>query len=115
MIRGTEGNDTLYGTPGNDLIYGLGGNDLIMGLEGNDILLGGDGCDILEGRHPIGPESGKAIKFAGAEGQEMVRFGVTHPGMAARPFLRPALDGQKGRAVEAVGGELRRRIAAASG
>ena len=65
------------------------------------------------GRHPIGPESKKAIRFPGAEGQELVRFGVTHPGMAARPFLRPALDGQKAEAVRALGQELRRRIEAA--
>jgi HK97 gp10 family phage protein len=62
------------------------------------------------GRHTIGPKSKKAIKFPGAEGQEAIRFGVTHPGMTARPFLRPALDGQKGSAVEAVGEELRRRV-----
>ena len=62
------------------------------------------------GRHPIGPESKKAIRFPGAEGQEMVRFGVTHPGMAASPFLRPALDGQTARAVRALGQELGKSI-----
>ena len=62
------------------------------------------------GRHAIGPHKKKAIRFPGAEGQEQVRFGVTHPGMTARPFLRPALDGQKANAVEAVGDELKRRI-----
>jgi HK97 gp10 family phage protein len=65
------------------------------------------------GRHTIGPHKKKAIRFPGAEGEEMVRFRVTHPGMAARPFLRPALDGQKANAVEAVGDELQRRIEAA--
>ncbi len=49
VIRGTNGNDSLYGTPGNDLILGYGGNDLLVGLGGNDILIGGDGNDILEG------------------------------------------------------------------
>ena len=49
VVKGTEGNDTLYGTPGNDLIYGLGGDDLIIGLGGNDVLLGGAGDDVIEG------------------------------------------------------------------
>ena len=67
------------------------------------------------GRHTIGPQSKKAIRFPGVEGKQVVRFGVTHPGMAARPFLRPALDGQKSNAVEAVGDELQRRIEQATG
>ncbi len=49
VIKGTNGNDTLYGTPGNDLIYGLGGDDLIIGFGGNDVLVGGDGNDVIEG------------------------------------------------------------------
>ncbi len=49
VIKGTDGNDTLYGTPGNDLIYGLGGDDLIIGFGGNDVLIGGDGNDVIEG------------------------------------------------------------------
>jgi len=49
VIRGTEGNDTLYGTEENDLILGYGGNDFLIGLGGNDVLVGGDGNDILEG------------------------------------------------------------------
>jgi HK97 gp10 family phage protein len=89
---------------------------------GAEIAIGPDGehwyyqfFELGAGRHTIGPHSKKAIRFPGAEGQEMVRFGVTHPGMAARPFLRPALDGQKGAAVEAVGDELQRSIEHATG
>ncbi len=49
VVRGTEGDDTLYGTAGNDLIIGLGGDDMLIGLGGNDVLIGGAGDDILEG------------------------------------------------------------------
>ncbi len=66
------------------------------------------------GSHAIGPAKGKAIRFPGSEG-ETIRFGVVHPGMAAAPFLRPALDGQKEEAVREVGAELRRGIDAVAG
>ena len=87
-----------------------------------EIAIGPDGehwyyqfFELGAGRHTIGPHRKKAIRFPGAEGQEMVRFGVTHPGMAPRPFLRPALDGQKANAVEAVGDELQRSLEHATG
>lgn len=59
--------------------------------------------------HGIGPDSGKAIVFSGREGPE-VRFEVDHPGMAAEPFLRPALDSKRDMAIAATGAELRREI-----
>jgi len=61
------------------------------------------------GAHPIDPTKKKALAFAGREG-EVVRFHVGHPGMAAKPFLRPAIDSQKDAAVAATGDELRKGI-----
>ena len=69
VIRGTEGDDTLYGTAGNDLIIGMGGNDLLIGLGGNDILIGGPGDDILEGGEGddiISGDGGNDIGFGGS-------------------------------------------------
>lgn len=39
---------------------------------------------------------------------DVVTRRVSHPGMAARPFMRPAFDGSSGAAAETVGEELRR-------
>lgn len=61
------------------------------------------------GAHIITPKKGRAIAFVGAGG-EAVRFLAAHPGMKARPFLRPALDSKSGEATAAVGDELRRGI-----
>lgn len=36
--------------------------------------------------------------------------GADHPGMPAQPFLRPAFDGQKGKAVDAMGKKLRKAV-----
>ena len=66
------------------------------------------------GSHAIGPSKGRAIRFPGSEG-ETIRFGVVHPGMEARPFLRSALDGRKDEATREVGEELRRGIEAVCG
>ena len=69
VVRGTEGDDTLYGTPGNDLIVGLGGDDLLIGLDGNDVLLGGTGDDILEGGSGddlLAGDRGNDIGFGGS-------------------------------------------------
>lgn len=44
------------------------------------------------------------------EGKLYVVGGVRHPGMAARPFLRPAFDAGESRAVDAVGEKLRRTV-----
>ncbi len=43
IIRGSEGDDTLYGGAGDDIIYGLKGNDTIYGGGGNDIIFADDG------------------------------------------------------------------------
>lgn len=56
--------------------------------------------------HEIDGKKKKALAFAGADGA-VVRRAVGHPGMAARPFLRPALDAGQGQAVEAAGKALR--------
>ena len=63
------------------------------------------------GAHSIDPTKKKALAFPGREGQ-VVRFHVGHPGMAAKPFLRPAVDSQKDAAVQATGDELRKGIEA---
>lgn len=41
--------------------------------------------------------------------------GVDHPGARARPFMRPALDGQAGAAVVAAGEYIKRRLATKNG
>jgi len=69
VVRGTDGDDTLYGTAGNDLIIGLGGNDLLIGLGGNDVLIGGPGDDILEGGPGddiLGGDGGNDLLFGGS-------------------------------------------------
>ena len=55
--------------------------------------------------HVIKPKDRKGLAFLGRAGQ-IVRRSVKHPGMAARPFLRPAMDASKDQAVEAVKSEL---------
>lgn len=59
--------------------------------------------------HPIEPASRRALAFEGREG-EIVRKKVYHEGMAARPFLRPALEAGKERAIAATAERLRREI-----
>lgn len=46
--------------------------------------------------------SDKPLVFEGDDGK-VVTWIVDHPGMGAQPFLRPALDGQKTNATNAVG------------
>ncbi len=53
----------------------------------------------------------KAFRFWGGQG-EVVATEVELPGMAARPFLRPAIDEEKDAAIAAVGYVLRSRIEA---
>ena len=58
------------------------------------------------GAHEI---TGSPLVFEGRE--DLVVTGrVDHPGMAAQPFLRPAFDGEKDRATDAVGDELRKAV-----
>ena len=49
IVKGTEGNDTLYGTKKKDLLLGLEGNDTLHGRDGDDSLVGGAGADYLYG------------------------------------------------------------------
>jgi Ca2+-binding RTX toxin-like protein len=54
VLRGGEGNDTLYGRPGNDRLLGEGGTDTLFGRAGADYLAGGAGDDTLHGEE--GPD-----------------------------------------------------------
>lgn len=58
------------------------------------------------GRHRI---TGEPLVFEGRSGT-VVTVEVDHPGMEARPFLRPAFDGEQGRAVDAVGDRLKKAV-----
>lgn len=49
------------------------------------------------------------LAFAGQNGLVVTRR-VSHPGMAARPFLRPAHDGSRTAAADEFGAALRERI-----
>lgn len=53
--------------------------------------------------------TGTPLAFEGDAGVVVVG-GVQHPGMAARPFLRPALDSQQERAKDAVGEQLKSKV-----
>ena len=59
--------------------------------------------------HTIRAKVRKALRFPGAEGEQFARV-VEHPGMPARPFLRPAIDERGDDAVKAAGGVLRKGI-----
>lgn len=52
--------------------------------------------------------TGSPLVFMGREGLVRV-FGVSHPGMAARPFLRPAFDSKKDAATDEVGSVIKKR------
>jgi len=59
--------------------------------------------------HTIMPSEKSALRWP--DGDEAVFTSVVkHPGMAARPFLRPAIDEHWGAAVNAAGASLRRRL-----
>ena len=61
------------------------------------------------GPHEISPKSAGGLAFAGREG-DIVLQRVSHTGMAANPFLRPAMDEKKDSAVDATGAEFKREI-----
>jgi HK97 gp10 family phage protein len=52
---------------------------------------------------------GSPLVFEGDQGLVITR-GVAHPGMAARPFLRPALDTKKDEAIKIMGEIVRRKV-----
>jgi HK97 gp10 family phage protein len=53
--------------------------------------------------------TGQPLIFEGDEGPVLTGR-VSHPGMAARPFLRPAFDAQRESAVDEAGARLRRAV-----
>lgn len=57
-------------------------------------------------RHEIKPKRAKRLRFEIGDVFVFARA-VQHPGMAAKPFLRPAMDEHQGQAVAAVGDVLR--------
>lgn len=59
--------------------------------------------------HEIDGHTKKAIQFMGKQGL-IVRRSVKHSGMAANPFLRPAIDSAASRAVQAVAAVLREAV-----
>lgn len=65
--------------------------------------------------HEISASTAGALVFEGSSGL-VVTAQVSHTGMAARPFLRPAVDENESRVVDAAGDVLSRAIdAVASG
>ena len=58
------------------------------------------------GRHLI---TGDPLVFEGRKGT-VITGSVDHPGMAARPFLRPAFDGKSGEARDQLGERLKRAV-----
>jgi len=52
--------------------------------------------------------TGDPLVFEGDQGT-IVTWAVGHPGMAARPFLRPAFDSQKKNAAEEAGAVIKKR------
>ena len=59
--------------------------------------------------HEITPGVKGALMFV-KEGETIIRVIVTHPGMAASPFLRPALDGSGDKVVKTMGGRFMREL-----
>lgn len=55
--------------------------------------------------HTINPKLRRAIAWDG-----LVRAWAQHPGHAARPFMRPALDGKSGAAQEEIADVLKRKL-----
>ena len=59
--------------------------------------------------HEIKAAKGSALAFEGSAGDVITRS-VDHPGMAANPFLRPAMEDKEEAAKNAAGKEFRREI-----
>jgi HK97 gp10 family phage protein len=55
--------------------------------------------------HRIAAKGGGFLKFAGG-----LYKAVNHPGMKAKPFIRPALDNRANDAIQAVGNQVRKRL-----
>ncbi len=56
--------------------------------------------------HPITPRRKKALAFD-VDGERVMAWAVKHPGMAARPFLRPAFDAEQANAKDMVGEHIK--------
>jgi len=61
--------------------------------------------------HPIKPKRKQAMAFEGKEGQ-VVTTKIGHPGMRARPFMRPAVDTKENEAKDKLGEVLKAEIEA---
>lgn len=59
--------------------------------------------------HEIGPKNRKALAFPGRDG-EVVTKKLKHPGIAAEPFLRPAMQNNQDQATDAAGDTFRAEI-----
>jgi HK97 gp10 family phage protein len=60
--------------------------------------------------HTIKPKNRGNLKFRGANGQAVYSNGVNHPGIKAKPFMRPALDSKAKEAIIATGNKIRQRL-----
>ncbi|MDD3154631.1 MAG: AIDA repeat-containing protein [Victivallaceae bacterium] len=49
IIRGGDGDDTIWANTGDNLLFGDAGNDRLVGASGNDVLIGGSGNDSMHG------------------------------------------------------------------
>ena len=59
--------------------------------------------------HPRYKTGKKALRFPGEDGEKLA-WAVRHPGIPAKPFLRPAVDSKGQEAVEEARRALRKRI-----
>ena len=79
LVRGHNGNDTIYGSPGfGDTISGGDGNDFIVGREGDDQIDGDDGDDTIygnDGNDTIDGGDGKDMIF-GLDGRDVIDGGA---------------------------------------
>lgn len=62
----------------------------------------------IETGAPPHPITGSPLAFEGREGP-VITGRVSHPGMTATPFLRPAMDEQRGNAVKEFGQIIKKR------
>ncbi len=49
IIRGGDGDDTVWANSGDNFLFGDAGNDRIIGANGNDVMAGGTGNDRMHG------------------------------------------------------------------
>lgn len=89
ILRGLDGNDTLYGdgaiavaTGSNDTLYGGGGNDSLYGNGGNDVIYGGNGiADSTDGHDFIAGGIGSDTLYGNSGNDTLYGGGsAAHPG-----------------------------------